>query len=163
MRDRGECLNKNLNWLQQRVSKVDPDNNTLYVEDNENPMTYDYLVMCSGVELRYDLIEGSSEALDDSDCPVGSMYRLDYAYKMSNLRQTFKSGKAIFTLPTMPVKCGGAPQKIMYLSDETWRKNGVRDNIDMHWFTSAGGMFPVKKYGDALKPLALSKGIDLHF
>jgi len=86
MRDRGECLNRNLNWLQQRVSKVDPDNNTLYVEDNESPMTYDYLVMCSGVELRYDLIEGSSEALDDSDCPVGSMYRLDYAHKMSNLR-----------------------------------------------------------------------------
>jgi hypothetical protein len=49
-------------------------------------MTYDYLVMCSGVELRYDLIEGSSEALNDSECPVGSMYRLDYAHKMSNLR-----------------------------------------------------------------------------
>ena len=49
-------------------------------------MTYDYLVMCSGVELRYDLIEGSSEALDDLECPVGSMYRLDYAHKMSNLR-----------------------------------------------------------------------------
>jgi len=63
----------------------------------------------------------------------------------------------------MPVKCGGAPQKIMYLSEDTWRKNGVRDNIDMHWYTSAGGMFPVKKYGDALKPLAISKGIDLHF
>jgi NADPH-dependent 2,4-dienoyl-CoA reductase/sulfur reductase-like enzyme len=163
MRDRGECLNQNLNWLQQRVSKVDPDNNTLYVENNESPLTYDFLVMCSGVELRYDLIEGSLEALNDKECPVGSMYRLDFAHKMSDLRSNFKSGKAIFTLPTMPVKCGGAPQKIMYLSEDTWRKNKVRKNIDMHWYTSAGGMFPVKKYGDALKPLAISKGIDLHF
>jgi NADH dehydrogenase FAD-containing subunit len=86
MRDRGDCLNQKLNWLQQRVSKLDPDNNTLYVDDNESPMTYDYLVMCSGVELRYDLIEGSQDALNDKECPVGSMYRLDYAHKMSDLR-----------------------------------------------------------------------------
>jgi NADPH-dependent 2,4-dienoyl-CoA reductase/sulfur reductase-like enzyme len=163
MRDRGECLNKNLNWLKQRVTKLDPDNNTIYVDDNESPVTYDYLVMASGVELRYDLIEGSLDALNDADCPVGSMYRLDFAHKMSDLRCGFKRGKAIFTLPTMPVKCGGAPQKIMYLSEETWRNNGVRSDIDMHWYTSAGGMFPVKKYGDALKPLAEGKGIDLHF
>ena len=82
---------------------------------------------------------------------------------MSKLREGFKKGKAIFTLPQMPVKCGGAPQKIMYLSEDTWRKNGCRKDIDMHWYTSVGGMFPVKKYGAALKVIAEGKNIKLHF
>lgn len=90
----------------------------------------------------------------DPEVPVGSSYRLDFAHKMSRLRENFTGGKAIFTVPAFPIKCGGAPQKIMYLSEETWRKNGVRDNIDMHFFTSTPTMFPVEKYGSALLPIA---------
>jgi len=39
------------------------------------------------------------EALMDNSCPVGSIYRLDFAGKMSILRTNFKGGKAVFTLP----------------------------------------------------------------
>ena len=52
----------------------------------------------------------------------------------------------------------------MYLSEETWRKNRVRENIDIHWYTSVGNMFPnCQKYADALKPIAEGKGIKIHF
>jgi eukaryotic sulfide quinone oxidoreductase len=120
--------------------------------------------MATGVELRYDLIDGAMDALMDPEAPVGSMYRLDLAHKMSRLREGFTGGKAVFTLPVMPVKCGGAPQKIMYLSEETWRKNGVRANADIHFYTSVGNMFPnCKKFADALYPIAQSKNIDVHF
>jgi len=73
---------------------------------------------------------------------VGCIYKLDYAYKMSKLREGFKGGKAIFMLPQMPIKCGGAPQKVMYLSEETFRRNGVRDKSDIHWYSTVGVMFP---------------------
>lgn len=59
--------------------------------------------------MNFDTIEGAYEALDDPESPVGSMYRLDYAYKASQLRENFRGGEAVFTLPTMPIKCGGAP------------------------------------------------------
>lgn len=36
--------------------------------------------------------------------------------------QEFKEGNAVFTFPNTPVKCAGAPQKIMYLSDAFLRK-----------------------------------------
>lgn len=36
--------------------------------------------------------------------------------------QNFKEGNAVFTFPNTPVKCAGAPQKIMYLSDAYLRK-----------------------------------------
>ena len=70
----------------------------------------------------------------------------------------------MFILPTMPIKCGGAPQKIMYLSEETWRKNGVRKDTQIHFNTTAGNLFPnCQKFADALKPIAESKGINVTY
>lgn len=42
--------------------------------------------------------------------------------KTWNALQNFKGGNAVFTFPNTPVKCAGAPQKIMYLSDAYLRK-----------------------------------------
>ena len=64
----------------------------------------------------------------------------------------------------MPVKCGGGPQKVMYLSEETWRKNGVRANTDIHWYSTVGVMFPnCLKYSDVLDEVKTKKGITTHF
>lgn len=90
------------------------------------------------------------------------MYRFDYAMKMRRLREQFRGGKAVFTLPQMPIKCGGAPQKILYLSEQTFRQNKIRDLCDIHYFTSTPGMFPVKKYGQALGEIAANKNISCH-
>ena len=51
----------------------------------------------------------------------------------------------------------------MYLSEDSWRKNGVRQNIDMHYYASSPTMFPVPKYGKALHEIALGKNIGIHF
>jgi hypothetical protein len=52
----------------------------------------------------------------------------------------------------------------MYLSEETFRRNKIRDQVDMHWYTSVGNMFPnCSKFADALEPIAQAKGIDIHY
>lgn len=45
---------------------------------------------------------------------------------MQDYIQKFKKGNAIYTIPSMPIKCAGAAQKLLYLSEETFRKNNVR-------------------------------------
>ena len=46
-----------------------------------------------------------------------------YVQKTYKALQNFKKGEtAIFTMPPMPIKCPGAPQKIMYLFDDHLRK-----------------------------------------
>jgi len=62
----------------------------------------------------------------------------------------------------MPVKCGGAPQKIMYLCEETWKNKNLDSNIN--FYTSVGNLFPnCPKYAEALKPIAKEKEINVHF
>jgi len=110
--------------------------------DDGSSFKYDFLVVAPGLSLRYDLIPGAQEAIDDPDCPAGSIYTLNGAYKVSKLREEFKGGKAFFTLPVMPIKCGGAPQKIMYLCEDTFRNNNVRDQTEVTFYTSVPNLFP---------------------
>jgi len=52
----------------------------------------------------------------------------------------------------------------MYLSEDTWRKNNVRKNIEVNFYTSAGNMFPnCLKYADELKKVAKEKEISVFF
>ena len=43
----------------------------------------------------------------------------DYTWK---LLSGMKTGNILFTFPNAPIKCPGAPQKIMYLADSHLRK-----------------------------------------
>jgi hypothetical protein len=52
----------------------------------------------------------------------------------------------------------------MYLSEETWRKGGLRDSSNISFYTSVGNMFPnCLKYADKLKVIAKEKDINVHF
>ena len=54
---------------------------------------------------------------------------MKYAEKMSTIGKEFKGGRAIFTEPVAPIKCGGAPQKVLYLWADKWRKLGLPADI----------------------------------
>jgi len=152
-----------VNFKNTGVEKFRPEENKLVLQTGEE-IEYEYLIVATGVENRYDQIPGSLDALYDQECPVGSIYDIEFAHKMSDLRKNFAGGKALFAVPEMPIKCGGAPQKIMYLSDEKWRKLGVRSNTEIHFFTSLNNMFPnCQIYADALEKIAIKKGVNIHY
>ena len=126
--------------------------------------TYDILVVNPGLSLRFDKIKGSKEALADPNAPVGCMYTLEGAYKTSVLRDGFRGGNAIFTSPPFPIKCGGAPQKILYLCEASFRKNGVRDKSSLKFFSASPIMFPPNdEFSETLTKICLSKDIEQHF
>ena len=76
------------------------------------------------------------------------------------MRENFKGGKAIFTQPPAPVKCGGGPQKIVYLCNDYWKKHNIK--ADVHFFTPTPAIFGVKFFSDALQKYADSQGINVH-
>lgn len=90
---------------------------------------------------------------------VGTIYDYNYAQKTSHMRETFKGGKAIFTQPPAPVKCGGGPQKIVYLCNDYWKKNNIKASLDFH--TAAPAIFGVPYYSEALSAYAKDQGINV--
>jgi sulfide:quinone oxidoreductase len=77
--------------------------------------------------------------------------------------KNFKGGTAIFTMPSGAVKCGGAPQKIMYLADETFRKNGVRKGSTVMFTSTLPNIFAVERYRKTLEEVIKRKEIVCHF
>ena len=63
------------------------------------------------------------EALKE-DPMVCSIYSPTYVHKVLPASQMLKSGNAIYTYPNTPVKCAGAAQKIMYLTEDNVKKVG---------------------------------------
>ena len=57
-----------------------------------------------------------------------SNYAYEHVGKTWKAIQDFRSGNAVFTFPNTPVKCAGAPQKIMYITEDQLRKVDVQSN-----------------------------------
>ena len=116
-------------------------------------------MVCPGIQIDLDGIEGLRESLGKNG--VCSNYT-DPNYTWEVL-QKFKGGNALFTQPATPIKCGGAPQKIMYLADDYFIKSGVRDKTNVIFATPGTSIFGVKEFAETLTKVVNRKGIILKF
>jgi NADPH-dependent 2,4-dienoyl-CoA reductase/sulfur reductase-like enzyme len=158
-----DCLTKNTTWLQKAAVSMNPEENLVTLSDG-TVLHYDYLVVGAGMESDYSTIPGMAEAMNEQDSGVVSTYDFNYAQKTWNTIKNFKSGgRAIFTMPATPVKCPGAPQKIMWLFEEHLRDHGLRDKTSVEYWVPGGAMFGVKKYGDMLTVLQKERNVIPHF
>lgn len=94
---------------------------------------------------------------------MSSNYSFNTAPYTWELIKNFKGGTAVFTNPATPIKCGGAPHKIMYLACDYWRKKGILDQCDVHYVSGAGVIFGVPEYAETLKKKVAQYNIKVHF
>jgi len=155
-----KLLPKGVNWTQVGVSQIDPEQNTLTTDDGSK-WTYDHLIVAAGIQNNYDAIKGLQEAIEDPEIPVSTIYGHKSSQKWCRLMKEFKGKTAVFHQPPLPIKCPGAPQKILHLSYDEWKKRGV--NPQVSYYTAANVIFGIKKYADYLTEAANSKGIKVNF
>lgn len=134
-------------WIKDAVIEVDPDNNCLKTK-NGTALSYDYLVVAAGLELNWIQVDGLLDAIGKNG--VCSNYSYETVDNTWETIRNFKGGTALFTFPIPPIKCAGAPQKIMYLAEEYFRKSGVRDKSQVIYMCAGPSIFSVKKYAEAL-------------
>lgn len=157
-RDMGSLIPKGAKWIPEYVAEVLPEDNEVVLRDGTR-ISYDYLVACPGIKYDYKQVEGLEETMNKNE--VCSNY-VDPDYTWEVL-QKFKGGTAIFTQPATPIKCGGAPQKIMYLADDYMRKQGVRDKSDVLFITPGGVIFGVEPFKTTLMEVVDRKDLQLRF
>lgn len=157
-RPMASLIPKGVEWVKEYAEKFEPESNKVITRKGTE-ITYDYLVVAPGLKIAPDMIEGLQEAMDKG--VVCSNYT-DPNYTWETLKD-FKGGTALFTQPATPIKCGGAPQKIMYLADDHFRKIGVRDNTDIVFALPSGSIFGVKIIADTLMDVVDRKDINVRF
>ncbi|CAI9736192.1 sulfide:quinone oxidoreductase, mitochondrial-like isoform X1 [Octopus vulgaris] len=152
---------RNSEWINDSVVGFNPDKNFVTLKDGSK-VHYEYLVLALGLQLNFHLVKGLIEGLK-SDPRICSNYSIRTVGKTFPALQAFEGGNAIFTVPATPIKCGGAPQKIMYLAEEYFNKTGKRDKANVLFNTSLGVMFVVKHYSEKLYVIAKDRGIHVNF
>ena len=94
---------------------------------------------------------------------VSCNYSFESAPYTWEIIENFNGGTAVFTNPSSPIKCGGAPNKIMYLACDYWKKKGILHKCDVHYVSGAGVIFGVPEYAKTLQDIVKEFGIKTHF
>lgn len=155
-----DYIPQNTTWIKEAVATFSPEKNTV-ICSNGTEITYDYMVVCPGIQLDWNKIEGLTDTLGKNE--VSSNYSFNTAPYTWELIKNFKGGTAVFTNPSTPIKCGGAPHKIMYLACDYWRKKGILDQCDVHYVSGASVIFGVPEYAETLKKKLAQYNIKVHF
>lgn len=137
-------------WVKAKAMEFMPEANKLKTSDNKT-VEYDYLVVAAGLKLNYNKIEGiTQDAMGKNG--LASIYFLEGAQKTWRQMQEFvnKGGEGLFSHPNTPIKCGGAPKKIQFLTVSHARSVGKAKNINTTFLPNGGAMFGVKPYHDAI-------------
>lgn len=159
-RNEADVIPNGAKWIKQKVTAFQPEQNAVALGDGST-LTYDYLVVAPGIQLNWSEIKGLKENLGKNN--VCSNYSFQSAPYTFECIKNFKGGKAIFHNPHTPVKCGGAPHKIMYMAADYWRKNGVLSKADIQYWSGIGKLFAVKIYEDTLLAVCKRSDIKLNF
>jgi sulfide:quinone oxidoreductase len=149
---------KGVTWIKQAAASFQPENNQVTLADGST-VAYEVMVVAPGIRLAWEKIAGLTETLGQNG--VTSNYRGDIAPYTWQLVQQMQGGRAIFTQPPMPIKCAGAPQKVMYLACDHWRHAGVLGDIDVQFRNAGAVLFGVADYVPALMSYVEKYGIDL--
>ncbi|MCW8837768.1 MAG: NAD(P)/FAD-dependent oxidoreductase [Thiovulaceae bacterium] len=167
--NRDDFVPDGVKLIEDKVIGFTPQKNFVTTAKGQK-VEYDYLIVATGVQLDWESIEGLEEVgrgystgdnskllkhLEGSG--VCSIYTAEGATKTWEEMQKYiaqaKSGKKtkfVFTHPATPIKCGGAPKKIMYLTNSRLKEADARENAELTFYPNGGAMFGVPEYHDAI-------------
>jgi len=141
VKDNKDFIDDSVHWIKDEVASFDPDNNKVTTRAAKE-IDYDAMVVATGVAYHYDWIKGLKEE-DIGTHGISSVYLCDFEKGTADggeitwewfeaLKRSAASGEkptAIYTAPSTSIKCGGAPQKILYLSADHLKKEDLSANF----------------------------------
>ncbi len=160
VRDQADYIPHGAEWIQDKVASFDPDNNKVTMEDGSEH-TYEILVVAAGLQLDWHKIKGLKGNLGKNG--LCSNYTYETVESTWETLRNFKGGNAIFSYPNTPIKCAGAPQKIMYLTEHHLRRTGKRGASKVIYASATASIFGVEKYKKSLEKIVAERDIDTHY
>jgi sulfide:quinone oxidoreductase len=119
---------KEIDFLNEEILQIDLENKN--IKTTTKNLSYDFLVIAMGAALAPQKIHGLTE---------NGMNLYDYkqSEKIHNKIKELKSGTIAISIMGMPYKCPPAPFEASLIIDSMLREYGVRDSVQIHFYSPA--------------------------
>ena len=146
-------------WIKDEVKSFDAKNNRVFTRAGEE-VKYDTLLVAVGIQYHYEKIAGLTKedigtngitSVYLNDLEKGTAHGATATWEWFNaLKEAAKNArpKVIYTQPNTPIKCGGAPQKMLYLSADYLKQAGL--SAEYSFVTSNAKLFSLPAIDKAL-------------
>lgn len=149
-----EWVPDGVEWIEASVAEFDPEANVVVTSANQR-ISYDYLIVATGLALDYDAIEGMEIDRIGQD-GLGSVYHSPEAAEatwraMSEF--TDKGGVGVFHRPATEMKCAGAPLKYAFITDDYGRRKDTRSKCELIYCKHNTTYFSVPIFDEKIRML----------
>ncbi|MGM0591935.1 MAG: NAD(P)/FAD-dependent oxidoreductase [Halobacteriota archaeon] len=156
-RDVRGLLRNGVEFVHDEVTGVDPEEKT--VELGDGNLSYDYLVVALGHRLAPESTPGMLEGWEETDS-VYPFYHFEAAMGLRDALADFDGGTFVVSVPDTSIKCGGAPLKMTMLAEDYFRRQGIRDDVEVVMTKGSDAVFGVSPYREKLEEIWADRGIE---
>ena len=123
-----ELPKKQINFIKDEIIEINPKNN--FVKTKSENISFDFLIIAMGAVLAPEKIPG----LTENGFNLYDHNQLDEIHQKLN---KIESGKIAIVIMGMPYKCPPAPFEASLLVDSMLRKRGIRDSVQIDFYSPA--------------------------
>ena len=136
VRDERRLLRKRVRLVRGEAVRIDPEARKVHLADG-TALEYDRLVLALGARLTPEELPGFKEA-------AHHFYSLDAASRLRTALESFRGGKVVVTVASVPYKCPPAPSEAACQLDYYFTRRGIRDKVDIHFLSPLSRVFPLE-------------------
>lgn len=123
-----ELPKKEINFIKDEILKIDLQNKNIEIKSQN--ISFDFLIISMGAELAPQKIPGLQEN-------GFNLYDHKQLSEIHDRLESMKSGKIAISIMGMPYKCPPAPFEASLLIDSMLRKRGIRDSVQIDFYSPA--------------------------
>ena len=137
----------------ENVEKVDLADRYLQTEGSKEKYGFDYLIISTGSSPDYKQISGLRE--DNMDFHTDA-YNSNLIYQRIS---KIKSGRIVVGIAGLPYKCPPSPNESAFMLDEYFRKQGLRDNVEITYITPFTRIYSAESINEVIEPIYEKRSI----
>lgn len=126
---------------------------------NGRTLTYDTLIIATGVQPRPELTEGGDGP--EVGRSIHQFYDLPGARALQEAIRKFRGGRLVVHITEMPIKCPVAPLEFTFLADAYFADKNIRRRVEITYVTPLDGAFTKPVASRELADALTKRGIAL--
>lgn len=152
-RSRRELEKKGIEFVNGEIESIQPGEKAVHVDGKT--FIGDYIVISLGADLHEP---------DELKSCGHNFYSLEGAQAFWEQVQDFKGGKVVVLVSSMPFKCPAAPYEAAMLIESYFRKNKLRDDVELKLYSPETGPMGVagKEVSEQVRQMVEAKGIKFY-